>query len=1067
MATYTISSNTNIDALTSKAGGDIYNISGATLTIDQDSRYGLNQTTSTTLGNITVSATLGGSVTFNAAAVRLIPYNTGLGVVPAAGTTITQGSASGILIGVYSALNVAPTAAAAAMPASGYIKIKQWNSVAFAAGLITTGITVTATGADTAGWIEISGDDGSSISMPRLGNQSTNVAQGAWYELGTTDGNRATTYQIPSNGLLQYHAGVFVETAVSSGVFEFYPIADTTAVVTNIGTEAVRGKFCWISTAGVLRFGHDGTNSTGGYIPATGLKVRIGNIFFACNTTAARTANVEPNATLATRYAWSTGNGGNISMDKVSHGWYAFFSLAYGVTLTNSGFLSSVRPQRVVTTVTMTRVGIAQHVAFATSPCQFFGIAGTFTDCVFSKSPYGSNGYPLTLTNAANCTFTRCSFITTGPRTNTTVGSTSIGRSASLVFTSCVFSSQLNLTNCDNVTLTSSTFFDVQAGTTITGSALYGVVMTGGSNIVIDGWSHGGLVGVAAYSGFLRFGQSSTSGVKLRNIGTIASPLDLGYPAVDDVAWTRVTTTATVTSTAHGMKTGDTISVYMSSSTAAVTVAVRTITVVDANTYTFTCLNAGAASGTLSYHGAIAANILTYQNDTYAPGIKFQRCYFTGVRTGPLISGASDNLGLTLDNCDFHGDNLTASVIAENNVIVRSFEAIRSRTAQPGIYGYHFADMFTQLLPANLSALAWTRSTTTATVTSASHKLRTGDLINVTVSSDTAAIILGQKTVTVIDSSTFTFTCLNAGGASGTLTMSPLNGQFIITMNEATSSTTSQITFNAGTPKFTAAGTIAMNGVGDQVTWETPDYVLGHLNFPWAQYLGGGTDTNYKVEYAINTGSGYGAFHSLNRTQAGSSGTSAGTSITVTDSSVFEVGDYVFTSYSGPFAKITNIPNSTTLTVDVANASTGSGTIRWNHLPSESNNPSTGFKMKVRITTTVANTEAITYIGFYTFWNATTKAYTYTLDPTILTFTGLVSGSDIRVMSTGTTTSLLDVDANSGTTYAYTYDYVAGTIVDIQVLKDGYIPFVYHGYTLGSSAATFLVSQVADRNEGS
>ena len=62
MATFTITASQNIDALTSKAGGDLYNVNGGTLIIDQDSRVGLNQTTSTTLGTITLSASLGGTV---------------------------------------------------------------------------------------------------------------------------------------------------------------------------------------------------------------------------------------------------------------------------------------------------------------------------------------------------------------------------------------------------------------------------------------------------------------------------------------------------------------------------------------------------------------------------------------------------------------------------------------------------------------------------------------------------------------------------------------------------------------------------------------------------------------------------------------------------------------------------------------------------------------------------------------------------------------------------------------------------------------------------------------------
>ena len=70
----------------------------------------------------------------------------------------------------------------------------------------------------------------------------------------------------------------------------------------------------------------------------------------------------------------------------------------------------------------------------------------------------------------------------------------------------------------------------------------------------------------------------------------------------------------------------------------------------------------------------------------------------------------------------------------------------------------------------SVAALAWTRSTTTATVTQASHGMVTGDLFNVTVTSDAAAITTGVKTITFLTSSTFSFTCLNAGAASGTVT---------------------------------------------------------------------------------------------------------------------------------------------------------------------------------------------------------------------------------------------------------------------------------------------------------
>lgn len=98
MATFTITTAQNIDALTAKTGGDLYNVNGGTLTIDQDSRVGFNQNTSATLGSITLSASLGGIVNIDGTSVWMIPYTGGSGTVPAFNTIITNGTGSGKLI---------------------------------------------------------------------------------------------------------------------------------------------------------------------------------------------------------------------------------------------------------------------------------------------------------------------------------------------------------------------------------------------------------------------------------------------------------------------------------------------------------------------------------------------------------------------------------------------------------------------------------------------------------------------------------------------------------------------------------------------------------------------------------------------------------------------------------------------------------------------------------------------------------------------------------------------------------------------------------------------------------
>ena len=83
MATFAITTTQNIDELLSKVGNDVYNINGGTLNIDQDSRVGLNQTTASAMGNITISATLGGICNFIGTGIWLIPFTGGSGNVPA------------------------------------------------------------------------------------------------------------------------------------------------------------------------------------------------------------------------------------------------------------------------------------------------------------------------------------------------------------------------------------------------------------------------------------------------------------------------------------------------------------------------------------------------------------------------------------------------------------------------------------------------------------------------------------------------------------------------------------------------------------------------------------------------------------------------------------------------------------------------------------------------------------------------------------------------------------------------------------------------------------------------
>lgn len=544
MATFTITTAQNIDALSVKTGGDVYNINGGTLTIDQDSRVGLNQTTSTSLGSITLSASLGGTVNIDGSLIRLIPYNTGTGNVPAWNTTISQGGASGLLIGVYSSLTAASTATGAAMPASGYIKIKQWNSVAYTSGALT-GISASATGADVVGWLEIVGDDAATVNANRLGQ--FNVT-GAWYQIGTTSGVSNQTMQIPSSGVLQHVAGVFIEQTVGGEDYEFYPNA---GIVTTTGTEADRGKCVWIDNTGLVRIGNSGA-ATNGYTPVTGLKVVIGNVFFRCCTTAARTANVIPNATIATRYDFTTTGGGVIDLDKCDMAWYLSCSQAYSVNVSNSGFIDGILLSEVATPMTFTNMGVGNKptTALVVAPLTMTLClaGGTFEDCRFQRVATAANSSTsIIMTDCDGFTFTRMQTRYAALRGHTLPVSITATRVNNCTFdTLKMIDGQFSLVTCANLQIDDTIYIGGVSGTTSSTFPCTAFLLTSNClNITIDGLTLP-VTNNQPYAALFSIGVAGCTNTTIRNIGTYASPLSLGSASTTGLIFTLVAGAAAV-----------------------------------------------------------------------------------------------------------------------------------------------------------------------------------------------------------------------------------------------------------------------------------------------------------------------------------------------------------------------------------------------------------------------------------------------------------------------------------------------------------------------------------------
>lgn len=1052
---------------------DVYNINGGYLTVDQDSRYGTNANTSTILGAINLSATLGGTIEFNAENVRIIPYDGGSGTVPAANTTISGTTGNGKLIGVYADLVSAPTAVGAATPATGFIKIKQWNGNTFSDNESLTGITATVNGTDQVGWIEIVGMDANICTVNRLNTFKT---RGAWYNfLGvTTDGNRATTYQIPTNGsAVVYLPGVWVETDVAD-VYEFYPCAGTrTALLANIATDAVRGKYCWISAGGVLRFGHDGTNSTGGYIPPSGRKIRIPNIFFYCATQAAPTVNVFPNATLTTRYTFSTGGGGVIDIDKGCFAWYCNFAQPFSVSLTNTAILNTLVCSEIASPITWSHIGIGQittteniQTGLTISLC-FAG--GTISNCTWTSISQAASGrYIVSITDCAGFTFNNNKALTLLKAANATAGSYTITRLVNSTFNDTILGAgRMFFTTCTNIIVNDTIYFDHPATTTSATIPMYAfTVGTNCLNIKFDGLTFGGLVLVQPYSGILNVAAAGCTNITLRNLGTYDSRLDCGHTQRNNVSWSRVTTTATVTQVSHGLKVGDIIYCPISSDIAAITAGTtKTVaTTPTADTFTFTALNAGATSGTLTYYPIMAGSLVVLDTGAAANTVRLERCYLNRLRT-VLFSADNSSKNIIFKNC--YGDAYnSAGLTPFLNATLEGLIFTPALTSQSSCYGTHWLDYFITNNTANRTSVSWSRTTTTATITSNDHNLITGQLINVTVSSDTGAIVLGQKTITATTSNTFTFTCLNAGGTSGTITFEPLTSRIALLMNESTAETANQYTIDNGTPSFTSAGTLYMPTIDQQITFTSPDYILGHTGFPIAEaVMGGGTIANYDITYAIdkNDGNGFSSFKNLYYNRITGGGSNGSTNVTMADTTGVAVGDYVWGTNIGPNAKVSSITNGTTIVVDNPNIGTVSGTLRFNQLPSETGiDASKGFKLKIRIKTRSTNATAITFFYIVTSNNATSRQYQYPIDLVTITLTGLKNPTEVRVFDAGTTTEISSTGNESVTTGSHSFQVTAGTPVDISILSLGYQNLRLLNYSTTESAS-IPISQVIDR----
>ena len=437
----TITTSQDWDSAARTAGEAIIINSAATLTINTDTRYHKNAPASGTgsLGSITMTDVRGGTLLIDGRDVRLLPFTSGTGNVPAYDTDIVgdTSTATGKLLGVYTAINAAPTAVGAAMPASGFIKLKS-ASTSYNASETLTGIGASTNGVDVAGWIEVVARDLSNINIARA--QQFQV-RSEWFYLDNTSGSRNQVIQLPTcgGGANTYYAGVWIESSPGSNTYEFWAAQRYTAALssgwfsTAKGTDE-RSKFVEMQAGGAIRIG---TNAAGdyGHLPVSGCKVRIPNVLMMACTSGSDASNTVPHATVTSRPEFAISSAGNVDIDGAMINWYMNLNQGNTVSVKNSAIMDNIVITECATQIVFYDSGTGNYL--------------------------NTDVHNLTLTsNLAGGDFQRCKFGRTGVRSSSDYG-IYINYSKDITFTDCFFEGRIFRTHgasflcyslyCDNI----------------------------------------------------------------------------------------------------------------------------------------------------------------------------------------------------------------------------------------------------------------------------------------------------------------------------------------------------------------------------------------------------------------------------------------------------------------------------------------------------------------------------------------------------------------------------------------------------------------------------------------
>lgn len=524
----TITTDTFLDGGVARTAGETWTVNGCTLTMRTDTRVHANAPAGMTgsLGQTSTSNILGGTIFFDASAVRWMAFDTGAGTVPAIGTTITQGGVTGYLLGVWENYTSAPTAIGAAMPATGFLKFREVAGGTYSVGALT-GISANASSPDVTGWIEIVIDTGVTLGLSGNSSSSLVKSRGEWFYLDSTTGVTGQQLQIPTNG---GGAGttvqaIQIEISPGSDTYEWYPVIGATFAAASMPTDA-RGKFVQHMGSGLVRIGNDGTTDMG-FTPISGCKIRVPNIFGRTCATASRSANLLASTSITSRVRW---NGlYRLDIEYLSSDWYCTFSTSSSIILKNFVFDTSMTLSNMIGPVVFDNCAngcpqtIASAVAINTTT-NFNGISisnskfcGTSSATVLSFNTVDgvilSNVYVATTwarVSAARCYY----FISC-----TNIALSSVNS----------INGRYDFASSSKITANNLDYIDRLFGNTTSAGASNAMSFTNIVDCVINGISFGfggAINNCHPYNALIS--SDTNTNLRVRNAGTLLSPLNCG-----------------------------------------------------------------------------------------------------------------------------------------------------------------------------------------------------------------------------------------------------------------------------------------------------------------------------------------------------------------------------------------------------------------------------------------------------------------------------------------------------------------------------------------------------------